>query len=71
MKAPLLFCLLIVLVPAHAHQPVMDMAPRWDDGYGFQLRHERFGSDELMQGSDRIEMRRACNNGLVECPKSC
>ncbi len=55
MKAPLLFCMLIAVVPAHAHQPVMDMAPRWDDGYGFQLRHERYGSDELMQGRDRIE----------------
>ena len=55
MKAPLLFCMLISVVPAHAHQPVMDMAPRWDDGYGFQLRHERYGSDELMQGRDRIE----------------
>jgi hypothetical protein len=28
-----------------AHQPVMDMAPRWNGGYGFQVRYERFGSD--------------------------
>jgi len=27
-----------------AHQPVMDMAPRWNGGYGFQVRYERFGS---------------------------
>ncbi len=25
-----------------AHQPVMDMAPRWDDGYGIQTRIEHF-----------------------------
>ena len=23
-----------------AHQPVMDMAPRWSGGYGFQIRNE-------------------------------
>jgi hypothetical protein len=39
---------------SHAHQPVMDMAPRWADGYGFQVRTERFGSDELKNGSDDI-----------------
>jgi hypothetical protein len=27
-----------------AHQPVMDMAPRWDEGYGFQTRVEHFNS---------------------------
>lgn len=27
---------------ALAHQPVMDMAPRWDGGYGFQTRFEHF-----------------------------
>lgn len=29
---------------ALAHQPVMDMAPRWSEGYGFQTRVERFDS---------------------------
>ena len=28
------------------HQPVMDMAPRWSGGYGFQVRYESFGSDQ-------------------------
>jgi|LWDU01.1.fsa_nt_gi hypothetical protein len=37
-----------------AHQPVMDMAPRWEDGYGFQLRYENYGSDELMDGESEI-----------------
>ncbi len=37
-----------------AHQPVMDMAPRWDEGYGFQVRHELYGSDTLMDGEDEI-----------------
>lgn len=39
---------------AHAHQPVMDMAPRWEDGYGFQIRHEYYGSDNLMDGDNEI-----------------
>ena len=29
---------------ALAHQPVMDMAPRWAEGYGIQTRVERFNS---------------------------
>ena len=29
---------------ANAHQPVMDMAPRWVGGYGFQTRVEHFDS---------------------------
>lgn len=28
----------------YAHQPVMDMAPRWADGYGIQTRIEQFDS---------------------------
>ena len=39
---------------AIAHQPVMDMAPRWAEGYGFQIRHEYYGSDELMNGDSDI-----------------
>jgi hypothetical protein len=41
-------------ITSHAHQPVMDMAPRWAEGYGFQLRTERYGSDDLKRGSDDI-----------------
>ncbi len=40
---------------AYAHQPVMDMAPRWENGYGFQLRHEYYGSDKLMDGDSQID----------------
>ena len=32
----------------------MDMAPRWDEGYGFQVRHALYGSDTLMDGEDEI-----------------
>jgi len=28
----------------YAHQPVMDMAPRWAGGWGFQFRYETLGS---------------------------
>lgn len=41
-------------VSALAHQPVMDMAPRWQDGYGFQIRHEYYGSASLRSRGDRI-----------------
>lgn len=33
---------------AFAHQPVMDMAPRWADGYGFQARIENFDSQTIV-----------------------
>lgn len=36
---------------AWAHQPVMDMAPRWSEGWGIQLRHVWYGSDNLLNGS--------------------
>ena len=36
--------LLLVSSQARAHQPVMDMAPRWAEGFGIQSRVERFDS---------------------------
>lgn len=39
---------------AYAHQPVMDMAPRWEEGYGLQIRQESYGSDKLMDGDSEI-----------------
>lgn len=50
------FFLLVVFIlsgKAYAHQPVMDMAPRWEDGYGFQIRHETYGSGKLLDGSTK------------------
>ncbi len=35
---------------AFAHQPVMDMAPRWQRGYGVQVRHVWRESDQLKDG---------------------
>ena len=32
----------------------MDMAPRWSEGYGFQVRYEHYGSDDLMDGDSEI-----------------
>lgn len=41
----LLLCLVILFASAlSAHQPIMDMAPRWSDGYGVQTRFEHFNS---------------------------
>ena len=37
-----------------AHQPVMDMAPRWEHGYGFQVRYESYGSDMLLSGDSKV-----------------
>ena len=50
----LLFSCLFFPSLVTAHQPVMDMAPRWNDGYGFQIRHEAFGSDTLLDGEKEI-----------------
>ena len=38
----------------YAHQPVMDMAPRWEKGYGFQVRQEHRHSDELIERNNKI-----------------
>jgi len=38
-----------------AHQPVMDMAPRWKDGYGFQIRQESHRSDKLVRGESEVD----------------
>ena len=37
-----------------AHQPVMDMAPRWAGGSGLQIRHIWFGSDKLLDYEDQV-----------------
>ena len=42
MRSLTLILLLTVSGHAFAHQPVMDMAPRWDGGYGIQTRVEHF-----------------------------
>ena len=31
---------ILLITTLLAHQPVMDMAPRWSGGYGFQIRNE-------------------------------
>ncbi len=36
--------MLLVSSSVYAHQPVMDMAPRWSGGYGIQARIEQFDS---------------------------
>ena len=37
-----------------AHQPVMDMAPRWQGGIGFQVRNEYRFSDDLLSGDSDV-----------------
>jgi hypothetical protein len=43
-----------VPAPGAAHQPVMDMAPRWQGGWGFQLRNEHRSSNELRRGDSAV-----------------
>ena len=38
-----------------AHQPVMDMSPRWKSGYGGQVRHVWRGSDTLKDGDSEVD----------------
>ena len=48
--------LLVAGVPmtGRAHQPVMDMAPRWQEGWGVQVRNEHRFSDELLSGKSDV-----------------
>jgi len=39
---------------AEAHQPVMDMAPRWVGGYGVQARYELQYSNEILDGDKKL-----------------
>ena len=39
---------------AYAHQPVMDMAPRWEGGYGFQIRYETYKSETVLDGDSEV-----------------
>ncbi len=45
---------LAVVLPADADQPVMNEAPRWAGGWGFQFRHEYRESDTLIRKGDEI-----------------
>ena len=38
----------------YSDQPIMNMMPRWDGGYGFQLKHEIIMRDDLLQGSQVV-----------------
>ena len=46
--------LLSAMHTAHADQPIMNMMPRWDGGYGFQVLAEHTHRSDLKQGDDTI-----------------
>ena len=50
----LAFFFLLFSLNSYAHQPVMDMAPRWEDGFGVQTRYESYGSNNLKNGNSDI-----------------
>ena len=37
-----------------ADQPIMNMMPRWDGGYGFQIRTDHIHRSDLKLGSDVV-----------------
>ena len=39
---------------SQADQPIMNMMPRWDDGYGFQIRQEFISRSDLLLGEEVI-----------------
>lgn len=43
-----------LLHPVAADQPIMNMMPRWDDGYGVQAILEQRERDELFDGEDLV-----------------
>ena len=44
----------IALSLVNADQPIMNMMPRWDGGYGFQVRAEHVHRSDLKQGKDAV-----------------
>ena len=44
----------ISLFPLDADQPIMNMMPRWDRGFGFQVRTEHVHRSDLKQGRDVV-----------------
>jgi len=58
LAAVTVFLMLVGLIPygeVLAHQPVMDMAPRWQKGYGGQVRVEARYSDKVLSGDNKAE----------------
>jgi len=45
---------ILLVLPLMADQPIMNMMPRWDGGYGFQLIQEYRTESELLDGGSEI-----------------
>ena len=48
-----------------SHQPIMDMAPRWQNGYGFQIRNESYGSDTQLSDNSEVSNPRDLDNDVA------
>jgi hypothetical protein len=44
----------LAALSVRAHQPIMDMAPRWSGGWGLQIRQVWYGSDDYLDGSTEL-----------------
>ena len=53
MKNHILFFLLLIPLLNIADQPIMNMMPRWDGGYGYQILYESVHRDNLLK-NDKI-----------------
>ncbi|MDE0577320.1 MAG: hypothetical protein OSB39_10265, partial [Opitutales bacterium] len=42
------------VLSVRAHQPIMDMAPRWSSGWGLQVRQVWSGSSDYLDGSAEL-----------------
>ena len=75
MKAVLVYILLACVTLSAADQPIMNMMPRWDGGYGWQALYERMDRDDLLRevkpsGRDGMSalsncMCRGCIHGIA------
>tara|TARA_Y100000992_G_C21247365_1_gene484015 strand:+ start:142 stop:945 length:804 start_codon:yes stop_codon:yes gene_type:complete len=54
MKIHKSFLLLIFPFIVSADQPIMNMMPRWDGGYGWQILYESISRDNLLQADEVI-----------------
>lgn len=50
----LLSTIMTLPIITFAHQPVMDMTPRWRGGFGIQFRYEQLVRDRLVQGGNFV-----------------
>lgn len=54
LKLLIIISLMLPSFSVFADQPIMNMMPRWDGGYGYQLRTEYIQRNDLLQGDEVV-----------------